>query len=580
MKLHIHNPTQDDVGSYTCSIANASKEPIDEITHHISARSLRGLDSIRPAKSIKEKSQATPCRQPISFESFLKNMTIEDGTTTKFICSIRGPFTSAIWTRDGQVITTTDRFLPGRTEGLVYLEIKNTNPSDSGNYSVLVSNNINEMSSNAQLNVYPSPRKRTKELNASSTAEKGKNPADLCVTRNKICCPYSLRAVEAVSHPPSTQIVSAPSSSSSTFYRDMHHTRAKARLSRAVTPYRSYESDATSNYDSTKHFQSTSLDHHHHHHQHHSYAPSVSEYDYLRRPFSPSRECPSSRYSRASAGRAPSTFQHPSPYRSAIDCASAQRSFDSSLQATRTNIRSRHRTTADRYNMTRSKSANPSDRLFKRTDLYCASNLDSNYRPSTYDRYDRYELYSKRPLYNPRVMERRVTQNSDIKLMHNVMADDASIKWFRNDKELAKSSRCRSVYREGLAMLEIFSAQLTDTAKYTCVARNKLGYSSFSSHLKVFPDTITEPLPPIFTRAMKGRLIYVWFVIFVCMFCTCVRVHSNIQKEIFYSSTIFPKKIHRHLQPNSQRIDARMSRAWPTTPGHFVVERWRFHRIR
>lgn len=287
-----------------------------------------------------------------------------------------------------------------------------------------------------------------------------------------------------------------PQSASS--YRDIHP-RTRTRSTRAVTPYRSHDPEPLS-YDSAKHFHSTSTAS-----DNYSYGSTVSEYDYFRRTFSPTREnC--SRYSHASSGRTP-TFQQPSTYRPAIDRSHAHWSLDSSIgnaiQTNRANIRSRHRA-YHRYNLTRSKSANPPDRDFLRTGLYCATNLDYNYRPN---RYDRYEMYSRRPLYNAKISERRVTQNSDIKLMHNVMADDASIKWFRNDKELPKSSRCRSIYREGLAMLEIFSAQITDTAKYTCVARNNLGYSSFSSHLKVFPDSATEPLPPIFTRAMKGNSI-------------------------------------------------------------------------
>lgn len=152
--------------------------------------------------------------------------------------------------------------------------------------------------------------------------------------------------------------------------------------------------------------------------------------------------------------------------------------------------------------MIRSKSANPPDRDLLRNDLYCSSNIDYSYKP---DKYDHYDSYSRKSLFNTRIAERRVTQNSDIKLTHNVMADDASIKWYRNDKELPKSNRCRSIYRDGLAMLEIFSAQMSDTAKYTCVAKNRFGTSSFSSHLKVFLDSVNEPLPPIFTRALKGK---------------------------------------------------------------------------
>lgn len=275
-----------------------------------------------------------------------------------------------------------------------------------------------------------------------------------------------------------------------------------------------------------------------------NYGSTVSEYDYLKRTFSPTRES-YSRYSHATSGRTPfdSTFQA-STYRPSIDRSSAHRSFDSSSGSmqTRTNIRSRHRT-FNRFNAIRSKSANPPDREYQRNEHYYASNLDYCYRPEKYgkydkydkydrydrfdsydrsdgyDRYDRYDNYFRRPLTNASMFERRVTQNSDIKLTHNVMADDASIKWYRNNSELPKSSRCRSVYRDGLAMLEIFSAQIDDTAKYTCVARNKSGINSFSSHLKVFPDSNTTLLPPIFTRAMKGEWFFGKSLLPFCSVC-------------------------------------------------------------
>lgn len=174
IKLIIKNPTKDDIGNYTCIAENRSRNTSESITHDITAKTIRSIPDQEQIIIKKEKPQATS-RQPISFESFLKNMTIEEGTTAKFICSIRGPFSLAIWTKDGKVITANDRLLPGSTDALVYLEIKNPEPSDSGNYAVSVSNDITEMSSNAQLNVYPNVSLRNKELNASKTVEtKGK----------------------------------------------------------------------------------------------------------------------------------------------------------------------------------------------------------------------------------------------------------------------------------------------------------------------------------------------------------------------------------------------------------------------
>lgn len=262
------------------------------------------------------------------------------------------------------------------------------------------------------------------------------------------------------------------------------------------------------------------------HRDHRDYVTNVSEYDYLRRTFSPSREPSHGRYSSTIPSRSytahDSTFlannrelhtDRSYAHRNIENYGSSGLNLHRSIAdrgtsilresynpvQTRTNIRSRHRSYT-RYNMIRSKSANPADRPYGSNETYCTSNLDFQYRP------DRFETSVRRPVFSTKLLERKVTQNSDIKLTCNIMADDASVRWLRNDKELVRSSRCRSVYRDGLAMLEIFSAQIADSAKYTCVARNNFGTNSCSSHLKVFPDSEKTPLPPIFTRAMKGNV--------------------------------------------------------------------------
>lgn len=178
VKLVVRNPTKDDGGTYTCTAENRRLNISENLFHNISSRTLRNVPDKHEIESKKSKSFA-PSRQPMSFESFLKNMTIEEGTMAKFICSIRGPFTSAIWTKDGEVVQANDHYSPGSTDGLVFLEIKNPVPGDSGVYNVSVSNGINEMSSNAQLNVYQSYKSRVKAAESAAAAvaatKKGKS---------------------------------------------------------------------------------------------------------------------------------------------------------------------------------------------------------------------------------------------------------------------------------------------------------------------------------------------------------------------------------------------------------------------
>ena len=115
--------------------------------------------------------------------------------------------------------------------------------------------------------------------------------------------------------------------------------------------------------------------------------------------------------------------------------------------------------------------------------------------------------FSRKPIFSTKLTERIATENSSIKLTCNIIDVDSQIKWLKNNREIPNSSRYRNVYRDGLAMLEIFQAQRDDSAEYTCVARNHFGTNSCSSRLKVFPDYQKRPMPPIFTRAMKGKRI-------------------------------------------------------------------------
>lgn len=194
VKLVVKNATKEDAGSYNCIAESRRSNIAETIIHEVSPRTLRNAPDHCESEAKKAKAFG-PSRQPISFESFLKNMTIEEGTLAKFICSIRGPFTSAIWTKDGQTVETSDRYAVGSTDGLVFLEIKNPIPNDSGVYTVSVTNGVNEMSSNAQLNVYPSYKSRMK-ANASeaaaASAKKGKYKSFIYSFCVLICSKFKL----------------------------------------------------------------------------------------------------------------------------------------------------------------------------------------------------------------------------------------------------------------------------------------------------------------------------------------------------------------------------------------------------
>lgn len=161
-------------------------------------------------------------------------------------------------------------------------------------------------------------------------------------------------------------------------------------------------------------------------------------------------------------------------------------------------INNRNRFRARMIRPIRSRSANPPERY--------RSPITRDYTPSPFTATS-FSDFTRKPIFSTRLTERTAIENSSIKLMCNVLGPDSHVRWLKNRRELSQSPRHRHIYRDGLAMLEIFSAKADDSAEYTCVARNRFGENASSSRLKVVADTAAgmRPQPPIFTRNIRGK---------------------------------------------------------------------------
>lgn len=137
--------------------------------------------------------------------------------------------------------------------------------------------------------------------------------------------------------------------------------------------------------------------------------------------------------------------------------------------------------------------------------------IDNNHNRKSVKSCDNYKLQSisLRPKFTTQLMDRCVAENSSVKLTCNILYDiETKISWMKNGSELAESStKYRTTLCEGgLATLEIFNVQLSDEAEYGCIAKNEYGQTSTYSRIKVFKGYEASPLPPIFTRCIKGIL--------------------------------------------------------------------------
>lgn len=134
--------------------------------------------------------------------------------------------------------------------------------------------------------------------------------------------------------------------------------------------------------------------------------------------------------------------------------------------------------------------------------------------PERYNREEnRYSTNHLRPKFSTYLMDRLTAEGTSCKLTCNVLGHLSSLTWFKNNIPIVNNSNCRVDFNDGLATLEIFNAKPSDSGHYTCVVRNEHGESTTVSKLKVFHGFESSPLPPVFTRSIRGSIEY-----FICSF--------------------------------------------------------------
>lgn len=110
------------------------------------------------------------------------------------------------------------------------------------------------------------------------------------------------------------------------------------------------------------------------------------------------------------------------------------------------------------------------------------------------------------PVFSTRLTDRTAAEHSTIKLTCQVLGTDVHVEWWRGAERVDGDPRVACRCRDGLATLEVFSARPDDTGKYTCTATNQFGEDSCTGYLRVFAGHERRPMPPIFTRPVKGSV--------------------------------------------------------------------------
>lgn len=159
-QLIVHQPTMADNATYTCIATNSVKATRNslavDITKELQSyerKHQRGVES-----DAEEDMSITSFKHKLMFETFLKNVTVEEGRSTKFICSVKGSVSDrqVEWLKDGKPVDfqASNRWNSSFNSGLIIFEITSTQRSDSGEYTCVVHKGSSEIATTAKLYVF------------------------------------------------------------------------------------------------------------------------------------------------------------------------------------------------------------------------------------------------------------------------------------------------------------------------------------------------------------------------------------------------------------------------------------------
>lgn len=118
----------------------------------------------------------------------------------------------------------------------------------------------------------------------------------------------------------------------------------------------------------------------------------------------------------------------------------------------------------------------------------------------------------RKPVFSTYLTDRTAVEGSRVKLTCSVLSStDPKVTWYRNGNLLDNKLKYRTKFSEGLITLEVLNAVPTDSAEYSCVVENDNGAVSCNANLKVYPCFESSPIPPTFTRSIRG--LYILFYV-------------------------------------------------------------------
>lgn len=102
------------------------------------------------------------------------------------------------------------------------------------------------------------------------------------------------------------------------------------------------------------------------------------------------------------------------------------------------------------------------------------------------------------------LLDRVVAVGSKVKLTGYVEGTDCQVRWFKNDKKVPSTPKCRLTNTNGVLSLELRAAKEDDTGLFKVVARNGAGEVSSTCKLQVYRTAVgSDDKAPMFVHALR-----------------------------------------------------------------------------
>lgn len=103
--------------------------------------------------------------------------------------------------------------------------------------------------------------------------------------------------------------------------------------------------------------------------------------------------------------------------------------------------------------------------------------------------------------------DRIIAAGGKTKLSCYVQGPDPQVRWFKDDNPVVQGPNIRANMRDGLCTLDLLNATVDISGVYKVVARNAASEINSSATVTIYENVVQTVTPPIFTIPIKGKVV-------------------------------------------------------------------------